>query len=87
VREESKGMRDMRVEELLSMVFEVDPTEGLISESTVRTDLEGWDSLMHLSVVAAAEETYNITFSTAEMAELDSVASIRRILKSKGIDA
>ena len=77
----------MRIEHLLCVVFELDPADAPITESTGREDVDGWDSLQHLSVVAALEETYMVTFTTSEMADLVSVPAIRRILKSRAVDA
>lgn len=50
-------------------------------------ELEAWDSLAHLSVVAALEETYGVTCSMAEMGELRSVAAIRSFLGSRAVVA
>jgi acyl carrier protein len=46
-----------------------------------------WDSLGTFNLLLLAEQTYSVRFSTAEMAELKTVAAIRKHLKSLGIEA
>jgi acyl carrier protein len=46
-----------------------------------------WDSLGTFNLLLLAEQTYSVRFSTAEMAELKTVAAIRKHLKSLGVEA
>lgn len=73
----------MPLEELLAAVLDVARVESTAS----RDDLDAWDSLAHLSVVAAVEETYGVMFSSDDMRTGTSVAAIRALLAAHGIDA
>lgn len=44
-----------------------------------------WDSLAHLQLVAAVEETYEVQMSTEEIINLYSVSDIAMLLKEKGV--
>jgi acyl carrier protein len=68
---------------LVGNVFEIEP--GSITESTSSTTLDRWDSLNHLALISAVEETYDVVLSTSEMREASSIAELRRILAIKGV--
>jgi acyl carrier protein len=74
--------------QLTSLIAEViDVDSELIEDHTVRSDVDAWDSLAQLGVIAALEETYGVTFSTADMQACDSVPSIRLVLQRHGVEA
>ena len=73
----------VRLEELLGLVLEV-KASGLTDASS-RADIANWDSLSHLSVISALEETYDVVFSTSEMRESTSVGVLRKLLRAKGV--
>jgi acyl carrier protein len=72
------------LESLIAEVLAVDEA-GLTDESGRGTVTE-WDSVAHLNILSAVEETFDVMFSSAEMRELTSVGSIRIALKSKETD-
>ena len=69
--------------ELVGTVLDVDA--GTIDDSSSPTSVDGWDSLMHVSLIAAIEETYSVYFTAAEMRDATSVGELRRLLKDKGV--
>ena len=73
----------MSLEQLAGNVFEIEP--GSITDATSSTTLDRWDSLNHLALISAVEETYDVVLSTAEMREASSIAELRRILATKGV--
>ena len=75
----------MSLEPLLAAVLDVDPAS--IHDGSGRQETDAWDSIAHLNVIAAVEETYDVLFSTAEMREITTVGAIRAFLTSKGVDA
>ncbi len=75
----------MQLETLLAAVLDVAP--GTVTSGSAAGELAAWDSLAHLNVVAALEETYGLTFSMAEMGELRSVSAIRSFLGARSIEA
>jgi acyl carrier protein len=70
-----------KVREILKEVFGVDPR--LVSMETEATDMSGWDSVGHLSLCGALEETFKIQFDANDLAEMNSIQSIITIIKAK----
>lgn len=52
---------------------------------TVRQDVPKWDSLQHMALVAAIEQTFDISLSMDEMIEIRSVKDICQILDRHGV--
>lgn len=44
-----------------------------------------WDSLGHMSLISALEESFAVSLSEAEVLEIDSHASAADVLRSKGL--
>jgi len=55
---------------------------GLIEQS-VATQVPNWDSLGHLSVLAAVEKEYGIRFRGHEVANLANVGDLQELVKRK----
>jgi acyl carrier protein len=51
-------------------------------ELTARQE-EGWDSFKQIEIVMAAEEKWNIKFSTRELDSLQSVGDLARVIAAK----
>jgi acyl carrier protein len=75
----------MQLVELISAVLDVDP--AAITDDSGRATTDAWDSVAHLNVITAVEETYDVLFSTAEMREHTTVGAIRAFLAAKGVAA
>jgi acyl carrier protein len=71
--------------ELIATVLDID--SELVTASTVREEVEAWDSLAQLGVVSALEETYAVTLSSAEMKRCVSIEEIRAVLSGLGVEA
>ncbi len=56
-----------KVKEICRDVF--DDESLVVNEATTSKDIEGWDSLRHLSLVNELEETFNIAFTLDETIE------------------
>ncbi len=65
----------------LATVFSVKP-ETLSDQSSVDT-VDNWDSLRHMDMIIALEQTFGIEFADDEVAELLSVKLIETILGEK----
>ena len=65
--------------------FLQEPIESINEETSPRST-QSWDSLKHLELVMAIEGTYSVQFTMPEIAGLDSLGSIRQLLKMKGVD-
>jgi acyl carrier protein len=60
-----------------------DPALELTDEITAG-GLPGWDSLAHINVLFAIEETFGIQFLTGEFRRLESIGDLKRALAAKG---
>jgi acyl carrier protein len=75
----------VNLQELLGDVLEVDPS--VLDDDAGQSNTDGWDSLAHVSIIAAIEETYGVEFSAAEMRDASSVGTLRAVLAAKGVRA
>jgi acyl carrier protein len=51
-----------------------------VGETTTPADIEEWDSLAHINLLAAVESEFGVRFSADDMAGIDSVASMLQAL-------
>ncbi|MGD0136566.1 MAG: acyl carrier protein [Bryobacteraceae bacterium] len=58
------------------------PDLRLTAESNA-SDVEGWDSLAHISLVVAIEKRYNIKFALAELRNLKNVGEMADLIVKK----
>lgn len=75
----------MTLEALMRQTFSL-PSETPIADSHGPGDLAGWDSLGHVTLMAALESTYQITIGIDEVMTIERVADIKRLLKAKGVN-
>lgn len=54
-----------------------------ISPETTPDDIDGWDSLAHISIIAAVQDEFDIEFELSEFAEITSVASLLALIRTK----
>jgi acyl carrier protein len=73
----------MTLTTLLSEILEIDP--GEVTDELSRTTNPEWTSLRYLQLISALEEIGSISFTSREMAAVDSVAQLRALLAVKGI--
>ncbi len=71
----------MTREEIMAAISEIveDETgvdEILISEETVAADVDGWDSLVHISIIFDIETKFGIKFSMSEVQNFKNVGEI-----------
>ena len=70
-----------QLKEIMAAIFEVDPSD--IDENTAAGDLEKWDSLHHMNLVAALEESFEVEFDEEEILEMVNVKLIMLTLQEK----
>ena len=69
--------REICYERLNKIFAEVFDNQALtVDDSTVAQDIEGWDSLTHMELVAAIEESFGIEFEMKELQELSNVGRL-----------
>lgn len=72
-----------RVVKIMSAVFGLQFDE--VGDDTSMEALESWDSLMHINLMLAIEEEFNIYFNDTEMAELINYKSIIQRLSKESL--
>ena len=73
----------MKPEELQNIVAEilgVDPAR--LSDDAGPGSIDSWDSLAHLTIVTAVEETYGIQFGMDEIRQIDSFGALKKALQA-----
>ena len=82
------GLKDCAVNtklaELLKVVFNL--TDKEFDETLTQDDITSWDSLKHMELVIALEKKYDLTLKVEEIIEMNSISTILKILKRKGIN-
>jgi acyl carrier protein len=53
----------------------------VLTPATTARDLDGWDSLNHISLLVAAEMRFGIQFRTAEMEDLKTVGELAAMIQ------
>lgn len=71
-----------KLTEIFKDVF--DEEDMVITEETSAKDIEDWDSLMHISLIMAIENSFNMKFAMDQVVELKNVGGIVDILVKKG---
>ena len=73
------------LEELLAELLQI-PVTKITADLTMK-DLDVWDSLKHMEVIAALEQQFELQFSFDEIVSMRSVGDIKRVLSNKGVAA
>ena len=69
---------DQRMREIFGRLFRTDPT-GL-DDSSRRGELEGWDSLAHLDLVAELEGQFGVAITPELALEIETMGDAKRVL-------
>ena len=70
-----------KLNEIFKDVLELD--ELTLTDSTVADDVEGWDSLSHITLIATIERSFGIKFNMKEIVELHNVGELTDVILSK----
>jgi acyl carrier protein len=70
-----------KLKEIMASIFEVSPDE--ITNQTSADDLEKWDSLHHMNLIAAIEEEFGVEFEEEEMLDMINFKLILLTLSEK----
>jgi len=73
-----------RLNELLGEVLQCDGES--LPPSTPLSDVDGWDSLMHVMLVVGLERNFSVELSAEEIKSMVMVGDVSRVLKEKGVD-
>lgn len=69
---------DDRILAVFREVLDID--DLIIHDETTAGDVPGWDSLAQVKLVIALEEEFNITFTTHDVAEMQCVGDLKKVL-------
>ena len=73
------------LEELLAELLQISVTK--VTADLTMKDLDVWDSLKHMEVIATLEQQFELQFSFDEIVSMRSVGDIKRVLSNKGVAA
>jgi acyl carrier protein len=68
-----------RLEAVFREVFEDD--ELAVSADASPKDIEGWDSLRHVSLVVAVENEFGVTFRSSEVASFKTAGELAALIE------
>ncbi len=72
------------IDELTKVFEEVFDQNGLkLSPETTANDIEGWDSMSHVTLLMAVEEHFGIEFKPYEIANLVNVGALISLVDKK----
>jgi len=54
-----------------------------IDDATVASQVPGWDSLSHVTVIAAVEERFGVRFGMRDVFALKNLGDLQRLIDSK----
>ena len=72
---------DEALAKVIAAVLDLDP--GSVDETTSADTVEAWDSVRHMNLVLAVEETFGITLPDEEVVELTSFALLRAAIRER----
>ena len=64
--------------EMVSEVFEIEKSD--ISDELTPEDIEAWDSISHMALMAKFEDEWGVTFDVEELTEMETIALIKEAL-------
>ncbi len=70
-----------RRNEVFQDVFDDDSL--IVNENTTASDIEDWDSLSHITLVAAVEDEFRMKFSMKEVVEMKNVGEMVAIIAAR----
>jgi acyl carrier protein len=70
-----------RLHQILHNVLGVDPDR--VTDRTTAADIEGWDSLAHVTLMFSIEQEFGIQFAGDEFATLSDVGALRSLIEAK----
>ena len=73
------------LEQLLAELLQIPVTQ--ITDELAMKDLDVWDSLKHMELIAELEREFDVQLSFDEIVTMRSVGDIRRVLSNRGAAA
>ena len=70
-----------RLDEVFRDVFDDDAIT--VNENTTAADIDGWDSLEHINLIAAVEQEFGIKFSMGQVVSMKNVGEMVKLILEK----
>lgn len=72
---------DEKVESVLTDLLQL--PAGKINDGLAMTDVELWDSLKHMELIASLEESFKLQLTFDEIVSMRTVGEIKRVLRER----
>ena len=81
----AEGITQDEIRERLNRVFQevFDDDEIEIRDQMTAEDIEEWDSLMHVALVVAVENEFNMRLNAAEIGKLENVGAMIALIEER----
>lgn len=73
-----------KIEEILASTLHIPSAD--ITDQLTMSEVETWDSLQHMNLIASLEQAFGVEFTFEEIVSMQSVAEIKRVLNGKRVD-
>lgn len=75
----------MSIEEKLTRILRdvMDDQSLVVNDELTAAEVEGWDSLSHVTLMFSVEQEFGIQFMGEEFAELGDVGELRQLIERK----
>ena len=70
-----------RLNEVFRDVFDDDTIT--VAEDTTAADVEGWDSLMHITLISAVEDEFDVNFNMKDVVSMKQVGDMVDIIEQE----
>ncbi len=74
---------DTKLNQLIAAILHI-PLNGVVDQLAM-SDVETWDSLQHMNLIASLEQEFGVEFTFEEIVSMQSVAVIKNVLRGKGV--
>jgi acyl carrier protein len=71
---------DVRLQEIFRSVLRI--PDLTLTDQLTADEVPGWDSISHVRLMVAVEETFKVSFSASQLAMLENVGDLKRLLRS-----
>jgi len=72
---------NQELQELIADTLDLPPAE--VTETLAREDVDQWDSLSHLRLVTAVEQSFGVRFTMSEIESIDGVPRLLELLAAR----
>lgn len=72
-----------RLEDVFRQVLDDDDIE--LQDQTTAADVEGWDSLTHITLMFTIENEFGVQFNAEDFGLIENVGELKRSLELRGV--